>query len=107
MNDQNTPVVVNILDKEYRIACQKGEEEGLLASARLLDAKMRSIRSTGKVIGSDRMAVMVALNLAHELLQQKNGNTYAIGTINKRVQFMQEKIENALNNSNQLEVLSD
>lgn len=104
MNDQNTPVVVHILDKEYRIACQKGEEEGLLASARLLDTKMRSIRSSGKVIGSDRMAVMVALNLAHELLQQKNNNTYTAGTISKRVQFMQEKIDIALKNSNQLEV---
>ncbi|MCB1830400.1 MAG: cell division protein ZapA [Chromatiaceae bacterium] len=104
MNAQNTPVVVHILDKEYRIACQKGEEDGLLASARLLDTKMRSIRSSGKVIGSDRMAVMVALNLAHELLQQKNNNTTTVGTISKRVQSMQEKIDIALKNSNQLEV---
>ncbi|HXK55995.1 MAG: cell division protein ZapA [Gammaproteobacteria bacterium] len=104
MKDQNTPVVVHILDKEYRIACQKGEEEGLLASARLLDGKMRSIRSSGKVIGSDRMAVMVALNLAHELLQQKNEKNNAIGTVNKRMQTMLEKIDSALNNCKQLEV---
>jgi len=104
VKDQNTPVVVHILDKEYRIACQKGEEEGLLASARLLDGKMRSIRSSGKVIGSDRMAVMVALNLAHELLQQKNEKNNAIGTVNKRMQTMLEKIDSALNNCKQLEV---
>ncbi len=104
MNDQNTPVAVQILDKEYRIACRKDEEEGLLASARLLDAKMRNIRSSGKVIGTDRMAVMVALNLAHELLLHKNDNTHSIRTIKKRLQFMQEKIDIALNHSNQLEV---
>ena len=104
MNDKNTPVVVHILDKEYRIACQKGDEEGLLASARLLDGKMRTIRSSGKVIGSDRMAVMVALNLAHELLQQKNHNNHAFGTVDKRIRFIQEKLDTALNNFKQLEV---
>ena len=104
MNSQNIPVVVYILDKEYRIACQKGEEEGLLASAKLLDTKMRSIRSSGKVIGTDRMAVMVALNLAHELLQYKNSNGDAVGTVNKRMKYMLEKIDIALNQRNQLEV---
>ena len=104
MNDQNTPVVVHILDKEYRVACQHGEEESLLASARLLDTKMRNIRSTGKVIGTDRMAVMVALNLAHELLQHENDNTNSDAAIKKRLQFIQEKIDIALNHRNQLEV---
>jgi len=104
VSEQNIPVVVHILDKEYRIACKKGEEEGLLSSARLLDAKMRGIRSSGKVIGTDRMAVMVALNLAHELLQHNNDSTQSMGTISRRVQIMQEKIDIALNHCNQLEV---
>ncbi|MCB1763106.1 MAG: cell division protein ZapA [Gammaproteobacteria bacterium] len=104
MNEPSIPVIVTILDKEYRVACQKGEEEGLKASARLLDAKMRSIRATGKVIGTDRMAVMVALNLAHELLQQQSKDSSTTAGIQKRLLSIQDKIDIALNHRNQLEV---
>lgn len=104
MTENTIPVVVHILDKEYRIGCLKGEEEGLYASAKLLDTKLRGIRSSGKVIGTDRMAVMVALNLAHELLQLKNESSHSIGTINKRMQQLQDKLNLALNHCNQLEV---
>lgn len=107
MSDASIPVVVHILDKEYRIACHKEEEEGLLRSARFLDGKMRSIRSTGKVIGTDRIAVMAALNLAHELLEQQNQKDNISQVISGRLQKMQEKIEIALNQSNKLEVLGD
>jgi cell division protein ZapA len=64
VRSNNNPVTVHILDKEYRILCQDGEQDDLLASARYLDMKMREIRATGKVIGSDRIAVMAALNIA-------------------------------------------
>lgn len=63
------PVDITILDKEYRVACPEGEREALERSARFLDGKMREIRHTGKVIGNDRVAVMAALNITHELLQ--------------------------------------
>ncbi|MCB1856772.1 MAG: cell division protein ZapA [Gammaproteobacteria bacterium] len=104
MKDNTIPVVVRILDKEYRIACQRGEENDLLTSARYLDGKMRSIRSTGKVIGTDRVAVMAALNIAHELLQQQHQKDSASGTFRTRLQRIQEKIEIALEPSKRLEV---
>ncbi|MCB1760295.1 MAG: cell division protein ZapA [Gammaproteobacteria bacterium] len=104
MNANNVPIVVHILDKEYRISCEKGEEEGLLASARLLDGKMRGIRSSGKVIGTDRMAVLAALNLAHELLQGRNDSLETAAGLQKRLRVMHDKIDVALNQSNQLEV---
>lgn len=104
MSESSIPVVVHILDKEYRIACQKGEEDGLLASARFLDQKMREIKAGGRVIGTDRIAVMTALNLAHELLVGNNRNDNGAQKVRERLQAMQEKIEIALNQSNQLEL---
>ncbi|HEX7027957.1 MAG TPA: cell division protein ZapA [Gammaproteobacteria bacterium] len=71
MSSAPIPVHVHIMDREYQIACQPGEEETLKASAKYLDAKMREIRDRGNVIGIDRIAVMAALNIAHEYLQLK------------------------------------
>ena len=66
-------VSVTILDKEYQVACPEDQQAELLLSARHLDEQMRAIRSTGKVIGLERIAVMAALNISHELLQTRNG----------------------------------
>ena len=63
---------VTILDKEYQVACPPEQQAELLLSARHLDEQMRAIRSTGKVIGLERIAVMAALNISHELLQTRN-----------------------------------
>ena len=67
----NLAITVNILDRDYQIACKPDEKELLLASARFLDQKMREIRDRGNVIGIDRIAVMAALNIAHDFLQLK------------------------------------
>ncbi|AHE98760.1 cell division protein ZapA [Thioalkalivibrio paradoxus] len=63
------PVRVSILGKEYQVACPPEERAELYASASLLDERMRGVRDAGRVVGADRIAVMVALNLAHEMLQ--------------------------------------
>lgn len=68
MNQANT-VSVNILDREYQVACPEEQQGELLVSAKYLDKQMRSIRDSGKVIGMERIAVMAALNISHELLQ--------------------------------------
>jgi cell division protein ZapA len=70
MAKQPTTVEVKILDKEYLVACPEEEREALLTSARHLDTKMREIRSSGKVFGTERIAVMAALNITHELLER-------------------------------------
>ena len=64
---------VTILEKEYQVACPEDQQAELLLSARHLDEQMRAIRATGKVIGLERIAVMAALNISHELLQARNG----------------------------------
>lgn len=70
MSQQAATVEVKILDKEYLVACPDEERDALLRAARHLDQKMREIRSSGKVFGVERIAVMAALNITHELLEQ-------------------------------------
>jgi len=73
----NETVFVKILDKEYQVACPREERQALVESAQLLDERMKAIRGTGAVIGLERIAVMAALNLSHELLQAKNAGAPA------------------------------
>lgn len=96
--------MVQILDKDYRVACQEGQQDSLLASARFLDQKMREIRAGGRVIGTDRIAVMAALNLAHELLEQQREREQIGDNFGRRLKALREKIEVALNDGNQLEL---
>jgi len=71
MSEELARVTVRILDKEYQVACPDNEREALLESADLLNRKMCEIRESGKVVGLDRVAVMAALNLSHEILQNQ------------------------------------
>lgn len=76
MNEQHKAVTVRILDKDYIVACPVGQSEALLNSAQIVDKKMREIRQSGKVLGIERIAVMVALNLSNELLNiDKNSHS--------------------------------
>jgi cell division protein ZapA len=104
VTEETVPVSVLILDKEYRIACKAEERETLLQTSYFLDEKMREIRDSGKVIGTDRIAVMAALNLAHDLLHHQNLNESGKEAINRRIQSIREKIDIALSKSNQLEL---
>lgn len=71
MSDLSAPIKVQILGKEYPVSCPVDEQHELLIAARYLDDKMRQIRDNGRIIGTERIAVMAALNIAHELLQAK------------------------------------
>ncbi|MGH8492919.1 MAG: cell division protein ZapA [Moraxellaceae bacterium] len=68
MSSETSTLEVFILDKSYRINCPENEQESLRSSGQYLDRKMRDIRSSGKVIGLERIAVIAALNITHELL---------------------------------------
>lgn len=102
MNSKAKPLTIKILEKEYRVACQADEEDELLASARYLDKRMREIRSTGKIVGIDRIAVMAALNMAHDLLSQEQRES--ANSAEGRIKSLRDRIEVALNESNQLEL---
>ncbi len=98
------PVTVKILDKEFRIACPKGEQNSLLASADLLNSRMTELRDSGKVIGTDRIAVMAALNLTHELLQNQHEIQGQDQTITQRLDAMCNRIEEVLQETRQMEI---
>lgn len=104
MSSENIPVNIRVLDKEFCIACTPDERDDLIASARFLDLKMREIRDSRKVIGMDRIAVICALNLAHELLQKKNQKTFTADSFAARVKHLNDKVELALQKSSQLDL---
>lgn len=69
MSESSPPIKVQILGKEYPVSCPTDEQHELLVAARYLDEKMREIRDIGRIIGTERIAVMAALNITHEFLQ--------------------------------------
>lgn len=104
-DEQPKAINISILGKEYLIACGEEERSELISAADYLDDKMREIRDHGKVIGTDRIAVMAALNIAHELLSQSSGgNSKGAPDVENRIKSIQSKIEDALFRSRQLEL---
>lgn len=101
---ETIPVKVKILEKDYRIACPENEQNSLLASADLLNSKMKEFRDSGKAIDTDTIAVMAALNLTHELLENSNVSVTTTGSITKRINVMQDDIESALQDAKQMEI---
>jgi cell division protein ZapA len=104
MSVTEAPITLSILDKEYRVACPAGEEESLQASAHLLNARIQEIHDKGKAISGDRVAVMAALNLAHDYLKQNNDHDRSCKNISTRIRSLQDRIDVALKNSQQLEL---
>lgn len=94
-------VDVNIMGREFKVSCTDDEREGLIKAVNFLDKKMRDIRDTGKVIGVERIAIMAALNLAHELLTTRSGS-FDIGDFKRRIVAMQEQIDEAVAEQNNL-----
>ena len=86
---------VAIMGREFRVACPDDEQEELLSAVSYLDRKMREIRDSGKVIGVERIAIMAALNIAHELLTTRTGG-FDIGDFKRRIGSMQEQLDQAM-----------
>ena len=101
MTAQLVRVSVRILEKEYQVACLPEERSELLDSAEFLNGKMKDIRDAGNIVGLDRIAVMAALNLAHELLK-RNRNEAIENEVTERVRQMRERVESALTRGPQL-----
>jgi cell division protein ZapA len=100
-------VSVRIMEKEYVVACPYEERSALLDAAEFLNGRMREIRDSGKVVGLDRIAVMVALNLANELLRLKNQDAKLEkleSDASGRVRALRERVEGAIERGQQLEL---
>jgi cell division protein ZapA len=87
---------VTIMGREFRVACPDDEREELLQSVSYLDKKMREIRDSGKVIGSERVAIMAALNITHELLTTRIRGGFDTGEFKRRIDRMQESLDTAM-----------
>jgi len=95
-------VTIKILEKEYNVACPIEEKASLLASAELLNLKMREIRDSGKVVGLDRVAVMAALNIANDLLKAQGQDEELKNIVGLRIRAMREHLDSALGPAKQL-----
>jgi cell division protein ZapA len=87
---------IKILDRELRIACPEDERGELLDAVAYLDKKMRDIRDAGKIASVERIALMAALNITHELLTTKVGKGIDLADLKRRMNSMQTAIDEAL-----------
>jgi len=101
-----TPTVtVEILDKQYQVACQPDQELELIAAAKKLDQQMRDIRATGKVIGLERVAIMAALNLSHEVINLQEGKSpQNLSGHEDRIADINSQLDDALYQLRQLKI---
>ena len=104
MANSNNTLTVSILDRDFRINCPADSQHELTSAAQLLDEKMREIsnasNNSGQVLGTDRIAVIAALNLAHELQQLKGKQTQ----LNLELERIDERLDEALMQEPQLEL---
>jgi cell division protein ZapA len=96
MNNTTKTLEVRILDRELRIACPEEERGELLDAVAYLDKRMREIRDAGKIASVERIALMAALNITHELLGMKVGRGIDLSDFKRRMNSMQAAIDQAL-----------
>jgi len=93
MSNDTIPVSINIMEKEYKISCPAGEHESLVMSAQHVNDSMQKIRAGGKALGAERIAVMAAINIAHEL---HNTSSEVDADTVSRIDSLQQSVDAAL-----------
>lgn len=100
MNSKAKTLDVTIMGRNYKVACGDDERESLLAAAAHLDARMNEIRDAGRVASAERIAVMAALNLAHDLLSERGGRAappaFDVDSAKRRMVSMQAMLDEVL-----------
>ena len=100
------PINISILDKDYKVACPPGEQSALLESAKFLDSKMREVRDSdsGSIMGSERIAVITALNMANDLLKTGSVDKELGQELPPRLKDLESKISRVLEQARQMEI---
>ena len=93
---------VSIMGRSYRVTCADDERDALLAAVAYVDKKMTEIKAASKVAGTERIAVMAALNIANELLSIKLGSGFDIAELKRRMNSVQSKLDQALSQQDSL-----
>ncbi len=96
MSGESKTLDVTIMGKTYRVTCAPDEEKDLLAAVDFVDNRMSEIREGGRTMAIERLAVMTALNIAHELLSSKGGKGVATAEIRRKISLMRTSITEAL-----------
>jgi len=97
MNSKPKPLDISIMGRTYKVSCSEEEREALLSAVAYLDRKMTEIKSAGRVASAERIAVMAALNIAHELLSSKGGGAgFDIEGLRRRMAAMEATLDQAL-----------
>jgi len=94
--NETVSVIVTILDKDYCIACPAGEKDALIKSANMLNHHIERLHLSGKVVGSERLAVMAALHIANELLELKKNDLNRAQSVHQCLSSLAERIAQAL-----------
>ncbi|MHB1948379.1 MAG: cell division protein ZapA [Gammaproteobacteria bacterium] len=106
MIKDTTEITIKILGKSYQIKCPEDEASALQEAAFYLEKKMRETRDTSKVLSIDRIAVITALNMAHQLLELETQAIEKAHAIQQRLRDIQNKVDTALVRHAQLELTS-
>jgi len=97
MNQKSKSLDVTIMGRTYKVACSEEERNALLSAVAYLDRKMGEIKSTGRVASAERIAVMAALNITHELLSSRNNASgFDIEGLRRRMAAMEATLDQAL-----------
>ncbi len=105
MTDKIVTTTIEILGKQYPVRCSETEVNSLQMAAKLLNQKMSEVQESGKAINLERIAIITALNMANQLLQTDNQKSSVMQKINQRLTSMQNKLESALNDTLQAELI--
>jgi cell division protein ZapA len=93
------PVSIKLIDREFLVACEPEEREGLIQAAAFLDARMRKLRRASKIPGFDRLAVLAAMDITHELLELRNQQGTSASTLAGDLARLRQKLETAMERS--------
>jgi cell division protein ZapA len=96
MAEANKTVEVQLLGRSYRVACEDDKRDELMEAVAYIDGKMSEIRRAGKVMGAERIAVMAALNVAHELLSVRVGGGFDLGQAKQRLSAIETQLDEAI-----------
>jgi cell division protein ZapA len=94
--ESSVTVNVKLLDREFLVGCRPEEREGLLAAVELLNRKLRDVRHTARSPGYDRIAVLAALDITHELLMLQRSQNRLSSTAGEQIAVLRRKLEDAL-----------
>ena len=96
MSADSKGLQINIMGRDFRVACPEEEQKGLLEAVDYVNRKMHEIRDNGKVIGRESIAMMAALNIAHELLSIRVGDNFDIAEVKRRMSHMENLLDQAM-----------